>query len=34
MLEEFEPMFVGLHDRDDTNTDAVRFTLVLAELLL
>jgi hypothetical protein len=34
VLEEFEPMFVGLHVRDDTNTGATRLTLVLAELLL
>ena len=34
VLEEFAPMPVGLQLRDETSTDAARFTVVLAELLL
>jgi hypothetical protein len=33
-LEELAPMPVGLHVSDETSTDAARFTVVLAELLL
>jgi hypothetical protein len=34
VLEELAPMPVGLHVSDETSTDAARFTVVLAELLL
>ena len=34
VLEELAPMLEGLQLRDETSTDAARFTVVLAELLL
>ncbi len=34
VLDPFGPKLVGLHDTDDTNTAADRFTVVFAELLL
>ena len=34
VLDEFEPMLVGLQDKLDTGTAATRLTVVLAELLL
>ncbi len=34
VLDPFGPKLVGLHDNDDTNTAAVKFTVVFAELLL
>jgi len=34
LLDEFGPRLLGLHDKADTRTVAVRFTVVLAELLL
>jgi len=36
MLEEFGPTLLGLHDREDSDTDpdATRFTMVFAELPL
>ena len=34
LLDPFAPRLLGVHVRDDTNTDAVRLTVVLAELLL
>ena len=34
VLEAFGPRLVGLHDKEDTSTDATRLTLAVAELLL
>jgi hypothetical protein len=34
VLEELAPMLAGLQVSEETSTDAVRFTVVLAELLL
>jgi hypothetical protein len=34
VLEELAPMLEGLQASDDTSTDAARFTVALAELLL
>jgi len=34
LLDEFGPRLLGLHDKADTRTVAVRFTVVLAELPL
>ena len=34
MLEELAPMLEGLQVSEETSTDATRFTVVLAELLL
>ena len=34
VLEELAPMLTGLHASDETSTDAARFTVMLAELLL
>ena len=34
VLEELAPMLAGLQASDETSTDAVRLTVVLAELLL
>ena len=34
VLEELAPMLVGLQVSDETNTDAIRLTVPLAELLL
>ena len=34
VLEELAPMLAGLQASDDTSTDAARFTVALAELLL
>ena len=34
VLEEPDPRLLGLHDNVETRTAAVRFTVVLAELLL
>ena len=34
VLEELAPMLAGLQASDETSTDAARFTVVLAELLL
>jgi len=34
VLDEFGPKLVGLQAREDTSTEATRFTVVLAELLL
>ena len=34
VLEEFCPKLFGLHDKLDTNTGAMRLTVVFAELLL
>jgi hypothetical protein len=34
VLEELAPMPVGLQANDETSTEAARFTVVLAELLL
>ena len=34
MLEELTPMLEGLQVSEETSTDVIRFTVVLAELLL
>jgi hypothetical protein len=34
VLDALDPRLLGLHDTAETNTAAVRFTVVLAELLL
>ena len=34
VLDEFGPRLLGLHDNVDTRAVVVRFTVVLAELLL
>ena len=34
VLEELAPMLAGVQDSEETSTDAARFTVVLAELLL
>jgi len=34
VLEELAPMLAGLQASDDTSTDAAKFTVVVAELLL
>jgi hypothetical protein len=34
VLEAFGPRLVGLHDKEDTSTDATRLTLTVAELVL
>ena len=34
VLEELAPMLEGLQASDDTSTDAAKFTVVVAELLL
>ena len=34
VLEEFDPMLVGVHAREETSTGATRLMVVLAEVLL